>query len=231
MTNHLRLHHSSYFAVRSFLDSDKIIALFVNAHVDERFGVHPKILSIPLGIRNSKIYAAMRKLPPVKEKTRLLVINNSGWRWRSQINRAVISAFNYTIRNEYNLRTPQATWQSTIRSSKFVLCPSGFSMDSFRIWETLLLGSIPVVESNPPGMDRIYSNLPVLVVRNFSVVTPAFLEKAYPCFVDNAHLYKYRHLTASYWIELTRNVSKSGSIEEVLIEHPFRNKYCDFLDY
>jgi hypothetical protein len=56
-----------------------------------------------------------------------------------------------------------------IASSKFVLCPSGLSMDSYRIWETLALGAIPVVESNP-GLDRTYYSLPVLVVRNFSQV-------------------------------------------------------------
>ena len=141
----------------------------------------------------------------------------------------VIEAFNYTIKNEYNVRTPTSVWHKTIRTAKFVLCPSGFSLDSFRIWETLLLGAIPIVESNPPGLDRTYSNLPVLVVQNFSVVTPTFLEAAYPCFYKHAHLYNYEILRASYWLNLTAWTAHTGSIDGMMENHPYRNKYCDFL--
>ena len=46
--------------------------------------------------------------------------------------------------------------------SRFALSPSGLGMDTYRLWQALLVGTVPVVESNA-GLDRTYSSLPVLV--------------------------------------------------------------------
>ena len=115
-------------------------------------------------------------------------------------------------------------------SSRFVLCPSGLGMDSYRLWETLLLGSIPIVESNP-GLDRTYSFLPVLVVSNYSYLSPQLLRAAYPCFIEHAHEFKYKHLTSMYWQILIRRAVDSASIDHVERNHPFKNIYCDFLHW
>ena len=115
-------------------------------------------------------------------------------------------------------------------TGKFVLCPSGLGFDTYRLWETILLGSIPVVESNA-GFDRTYSNLPVLVVRDYSELTPRLLDVAYPCFLNNAHRYDYRHLTESYWLDAIDRAIDTGSITHFNESHPYRNKYCDFLDF
>ena len=112
--------------------------------------------------------------------------------------------------------------------AKFVLCPSGLGFDTYRLWETLLLGSVPIVESNA-GFDRSYSNLPVLVVRNYSDVTPQLLQRAYPCFLHHARRYNYLHLTEQYWVQAVQRAIRTGSIEHIMEQHPFRNKYCDFL--
>ena len=89
------------------------------------------------------------------------------------------------------------------------------------------MGSIPIVESNA-GFDRTYSSLPVLVVRNYSDVTPELLTRAYPCFVRNAHKFQYNHLTESYWIDLISRAVITGKIDHVKEQHPLRNRFCDF---
>ena len=104
----------------------------------------------------------------------------------------------------------------------------GLGFDTYRLWETLLLGSIPIVESNA-GLDRTYSNLPVLVVHNYTHLTPVLLDTAYKCFVKHAHLYNYHHLTEKYWMELVRTAVRTGLHDHISMQHPFRNKYCDFL--
>lgn len=145
------------------------------------------------------------------------------------INAQVSAAFNYTVVNSYNTAGGQTVdHHFASASARFVLCPSGLGFDTYRLWETLLIGSIPIVESNA-GFDRTYSNLPVLVVRNFGDVTPQLLRRAYPCFVRHAHLYNYRHLTESYWLDLVFTAVRTGSNAHVTRQHPFRNKYCDFL--
>jgi hypothetical protein len=116
-----------------------------------------------------------------------------------------------------------------IAVSKFVLCPSGLGMDTYRLWETLLLGSIPIVESNK-GFDRTYSLLPVMVVSNYSIITPQLLENAYPCFVKNIEKFHYELLSESYWTNLIRKAIVTGNIEHLTTLHPPNNPYCNFLD-
>lgn len=115
-------------------------------------------------------------------------------------------------------------------TSRFSICPSGLGMDTYRLWETLMLGSIPIVESNA-GFDRTYASLPVLIVRNYTDVNAALLERAYPCFVKHAKAnhFKYEHLTQDYWIQLIQTALDTGNVEHIRREHPPRHKYCDFL--
>ena len=77
--------------------------------VQARGAAHPKILSLPLGVKGEvALFAAMRKAMSVK-KTKLLLINNSGWRHRQGINEMVgakfgIAANAYAVGRE---RTPK----------------------------------------------------------------------------------------------------------------------------
>lgn len=174
-------------------------------------------------------------------KTRLLTINNSGWGDRSAINEIVSRNFNYTVRNSYNKKkrteekyidgnggTTLKDYIFEIASSKFVLCPSGLGFDTYRLWETLLLGAVPIVESNA-GFDRTYSNLPVLIVRDFADISPKMLEDIYPCFIRNAANFLFEHLREDYWLELVKKAIYSGKIDHVQENHPIKNRYCGLL--
>jgi hypothetical protein len=76
-------------------------------------------------------------------KKKLLVINNSGWGGRKQINAMVAKAFNNTVHNTYKKHhsrrmhmggnlTVAVDHYVEIATSKFVLCPSGLGFDTFR---------------------------------------------------------------------------------------------------
>jgi hypothetical protein len=160
-------------------------------------------------------------------KKRLLLINNSGWRERSLINAMVSQAFDGQVKNTYNQQS-RADHYRNLAESIYVLCPSGLGFDTYRLWESLLLGSIPIVESNA-GFDRSYANLPVLVVRNYSDVNPKLLRDAYPCFETHVKQYRYQHLTKSYWMALVRLAIETGDIHHVSENHPYRNPYCNYL--
>lgn len=130
-----------------------------------------------------------------------------------------------------NIQRKLRFYQAVIES-KFLLCPSGQGFDTSRIWESLLLGTIPIVESNP-GLDRTYSDLPVLIVSNFSQVTPQLLNIAYKCFISHAHLFNYQQLSESYWLDMIKITIESGQKRSSNLHrhHSFRNKYCDFIDF
>jgi len=119
--------------------------------VDPRIGAHEKILSLPLGIKvKHRLFLRWREiLKKDLKKTKILTINNSGWGDRTKINLQVSAAFNYTVKNSYKAQGSDFTDHlEETAQSKFILCPSGLGMDSYRIWESLILGAIPIVESN-----------------------------------------------------------------------------------
>ena len=142
MTNRLRIHRADHQTVLDFLEAEKLVLLVCNTHVDPVIGAHRKILSLPLGVKGGpRLYTRMNQIHENKDnqkKTKLLVINNSGWGDRSKINQQVIEAFNNTISNSYKKNSGEFRdhYEETARA-KFVLCPSGLGMDSYRLWETL----------------------------------------------------------------------------------------------
>ena len=103
MTNHLLIHGANYETVRYFLDSDKVVLVVCNTHVDPEIGYHEKVISLPLGIsRKVLIFSKALALSRAGvNKTTLLQINNSGWGDRAFINRIVSEAFSGSVRNTY----------------------------------------------------------------------------------------------------------------------------------
>lgn len=117
-----------------------------------------KVLSLPLGVKGEvTLHAAMVKAAGVK-KNKLLLINNSGWRHRTGINEMVGAKFATSgggtgTANAYAVGRARTAvdepYQFQVARAKFVLCPSGMGWDTYRHWEVLLMGSIPVMESSP----------------------------------------------------------------------------------
>ena len=67
-------------------------------------------------------------------------------------------------------------WRHAVRQHAFVACPHGHGLDTHRVWETLMLGSWPVVVTST--LDELYKDLPVLVVQHWSQVTETQLKHA-----------------------------------------------------
>lgn len=68
--------------------------------------------------------------------------------------------------------------------SRFVLCPRGFGLATFRFYEALLAGAVPVVDTaaDPGGrlLEDLYRDMPVLSVsRAFEDLDPDLLEGAW----------------------------------------------------
>ena len=85
-------------------------------------------------------------------------------------------------------------WEKTIANA-FVLSPFGNGFDCHRTWETLLLGSIPIVKS--PQFEKMFEGLPVLMVERWEDITLELLEKTQKEFADKE--WKWEKLSLSYW--------------------------------
>jgi len=92
-----------------------------------------------------------------------------------------------------------------LQQSKFVLCPPGNGWDTHRVWEALYMGAFPLVPSGP--FDALYEDLPVLVVRDHSLLSEAFLQHEYVRLLHGS--FRLEKLFAPYWFEHMMNSSLS----------------------
>ncbi len=70
-------------------------------------------------------------------------------------------------------RMPRAeSWAANSRHF-FTMSPRGRGMDCHRTWEAILIGAVPVIDELP--IAPVYHDLPVVTVRDWVQVTPAFL--------------------------------------------------------
>lgn len=60
---------------------------------------------------------------------------------------------------------------------KFCASPPGRGLDTHRTWEALMMGTIPIINSS--AMDPLFIDLPVIIVGDWNIVTPEFLETSY----------------------------------------------------
>lgn len=199
---------SSPGSYRLFLDDPKLLGWFA-MNVDGY--LHPKLYPIPIGIANVDLpHGDLAALQRVRKKTRnepkqhLLFMNFtiqtfSEERWE---------VFKLFSQASFCFRTGKKRFEaylSDMASSKFVLAPRGAGLDTYRLWEALYVGSIPIVKSS--SLDRLYEDLPVLIVKDWSEVTEEFLEKKYDEFSTKD--FSLEKLDFSYWSQMIISLRES----------------------
>ena len=98
-----------------------------------------------------------------------------------------------------------------ILTSKFVLCRARIRKpDSYRLWEVLYLGAIPIIERTQGGWDDLLVDLPVLLVDSYEEITPEFLRERYAFILGKCGTFDLRRLTKAYYLHLDK---KAGDDE------------------
>lgn len=111
--------------------------------------------------------------------------------------------------------------------AKFGLALPGLGYDCFRLWELMLLGTIPVIERGI-GFDRSLWRLPALIVDDFADVSSEMLRQAYVDALYNADGFEFHRLRQSYWEELLFRTSAEQSIDFMLRQHPMEAEDAAF---
>lgn len=88
-----------------------------------------------------------------------------------------------------------------IRDHKFVLCPRGNGIDTHRLWETLYMGSIPIVKRCYAMSE--FTDLPILFIDNWSEVDKDFLENKYK--EITGMVWNLEKIKFSYWKKVITN--------------------------
>lgn len=177
------------------LDDPKLIHWYaMNATL-----AHPKLTPIPIGagsMRPSQKEALIHTLlESPQSKETLLYLN---FRPDNHPERAL--ALDYFTKQPFcfvDTSCPQDVFLQRVAQSKYVVCPRGNGLDTHRVWEALLLGSIPILKSN--ALDPLYADLPVLIVQEWSDVTQELLNTHYEKLKNGS--YKLEKLTAAYWLK------------------------------
>lgn len=188
-----------------YLDDPKLIAWFT--HNPDR--IHPKLHPLPIGVPNE--YNTFGKRD----------VYNYCFAHFSHLIRPKLCYLNFSLitprqeefRNErqnlYNKfqNNPQFTAKiSTISTKeylrdlsehKFVLCPRGNGLATFRTWETLLMRRFPVVKSSP--LNSLFEDLPVVIIDDWNEVSQEFLEKKYKELKNKK--YNWEKVYIPYWLE------------------------------
>lgn len=185
--------------IRDYLNNPHVAGVITTSH---QFFEHPKLIPIPIGIAESgndldELFKRMYNTSVSRKK--LLMINFSDFQHRKQISEHVLSRFGgHDVNNTYG--EDKTKYFDELRASKFVLCPPGLGVDTYRMWEASYLGTIPVIEKNSGGgWHHVLDGLPHLVVKSFDDVNPALLEAAYPKIVGDCAQYEFGRLRKSWW--------------------------------
>lgn len=87
-----------------------------------------------------------------------------------------------------------------LKRSKFMLCPRGCGIDTYRMWSCIFMGCIPIVEKFAGYTN--HTDLPILYVDNekdYYNLTKEYLEKVWVEYQEKE--WNYTKLNVNYWYE------------------------------
>lgn len=111
----------------------------------------------------------------------------------------------YLLEKNFKKENKFKSWDENLSETqnyKYVLEAFGRCFDGFRVWESILIGTIPIVFSSP--LNELYDDLPILVIDSFEQINETFLEEQYKI-LSNRTDYKLEKLRIEYWKNLIYN--------------------------
>ena len=165
---------------------------------------HPKIVYLPLGrdFRSSDLFDQVKpqcekkylcycnfsvNTHPLREKTFDLLKNKTFIEFEHMGNF-----------KQYSIS--RLEFFQKLAASKFAICPRGQGIDTFRLWDCLYVGTIPIVVKEAVFHESI-KNLPILFLDNYddyANLTEDFLNETYQKFLEQQ--FDYRKLLLSFWL-------------------------------
>lgn len=110
------------------------------------------------------------------------------------------------IHNQY---IDSSTYFNALPSYKFVISPEGNGIDCHRHYEALMAGCIPIIEEHE-GIREKYKGCPVLYTKDYSEITPAYLEQKYAEMIIETYDFS-RLLLSSYSAEEQAQIRANGN--------------------
>lgn len=107
-------------------------------------------------------------------------------------------------------RANVAEYWRRLQEAKTTFCPSGYGTATFRVYEALLAGSVPVLEVYQKHAD-LYADLPVILVPRFNLLSPSDLNRRWRAIIEKRAALDLRRIFAPFWLaKLARETTEEG---------------------
>ncbi len=185
------------------LDDPKIKGWFAQNIVESN---HPKLYPIPLGVpteahKAKELLQHIEQAPHFFDSKPVLLYANFSICTHLKERKPLWEKFS---KEPYCLAKKNLSYSEyldDLTKSYFVLAPRGVNLDSFRTWEALYMGAIPIVKSS--SLNPVYEELPVLIVDTWDEINEDFLRNKLELFKKTT--YNLAKLKPEYWINFIKN--------------------------
>lgn len=179
------------------LNHPKILKWYAqNANID-----HPKLQSIPLGLSNRRWgHGNIGELEEINQedihRDALVYMNfdiNTNKGKRAEV-------YNLFRNQDYVFYADRKSFKEYLRdlkSSKYSLSPPGAGIDCHRIWESVSVGTIPIVERC--HNISFYEDMPIMIVDDWNSINRKLLEEKYDYFMNSS--VTNTAMSIDYWIK------------------------------
>ena len=183
--------------------NDTLVAMYTD-NFDRWYGTNnessdPRIISIPLGMQTNcrtncvDIMAEVVQEPKVDMNTVYMNFNIDTWIGERFVTYHYLHNQPWVTYESHNQEYIQYCRQ--IRNSRFVVCPRGNGYDTHRLWETLYLGSIPIVRNHATYSQ--FNELPIVQIHSWSDLSEDYLEMEYERIMSTE--WNFEKLSMDYW--------------------------------
>jgi hypothetical protein len=239
--------------ITSILDDDQVIAFFTQQHYNIS---HRKLISTPRGLslqeHNNRLYLwdLMHTIPvnPSKVKTALVYTASSSWGYRPILRKCILDNFNApgmtklvegksgtekviefdSYQKNLQGRVGESQYYLKLMNSRMTIALPGLGYDTYRLWESLTLGLVPVLERGV-GLDKTVWKLPVLLVDDYADINESLLRSAYVEALYHVDDFEFERLTQSWWYTLILETSTSKSNAYLMEKFPPESEEGNFM--
>lgn len=205
---------------KRLLDYDNLLSIYAKNPCIE----HPKIYPIPIGpkwqwkttqffgepkkkhmiIYNKFCLSPRERILNIESKPNLVYLN-----FTSQTTNAPLYSNHRNIRKkildncknkfDYIGNEPFEKYIEILSTYKFSISPPGRGIDAHRTWESLMMGTIPIICESP--MNIIFEKLPVIIVNDndWDKITPEYLENKHKYILSHINDYEFDICYTHFW--------------------------------
>lgn len=218
--------YAKYCAIEPFINDEKILHIF--AQNCDYQGPSNKVSPIPIGLdfhsvaykqgmwgetgspleQEARLNTLLATLKPTHLRKMKAFVDfqhsdtmRNNPRYKGENRTLIFNCLTQTHCIDFGPMLPRQELWKKKGEYAFSISPHGNGWDCHRTWEDLMLGCIVIVKTSP--LDPLYEGLPVVIIKEWSEITPENLHSWLELYPDAFTNPAYREkLTSAYWLKI-----------------------------